>query len=373
MKLAETVAVLEDLVPPTLAESWDNVGLLLGDPSQEIGAALLCIDATPAVLAEARRLRCELLIAYHPPIFQALKRLHAGSMPFEILRHGMACWSPHSALDVAEGGTSDVLAEALGLANPAPLRRAATTNANTAPSCKLVTFVPEESLEAVASAIFDAGAGVIGQYQSCSFRLKGTGTFLGGEGSSPRVGEKGRFEEVDEIRLEAVAPLAQLGGIVTALRRAHPYEEPAFDLVALHAAPRPSGTSGPRGLGRIGYLAAPCSRADLLARVKSALSLEHLLVAGPAEGIVERAACGPGACGDLWEQAVMQGAGFYLTGEMRHHDALAAAAAGLTVACTLHSNSERAALPRLADRLRSACPSLGVHVSEVDADPFEIR
>ena len=360
MKLADAVAALEDLVPLRFAEGWDNVGLLLGDPAQDVARAMFCVDLTPAVLAEAESSRCELVVAYHPPIFEALKRVTAGSIAHDALKRGIACWSPHTALDVAAGGTSDVLAEALGLRDPEPLRVAPPAPVE----CKLVTFVPEDHLQAVSDAIFEAGAGRIGQYQSCSFRMPGTGTFFGGEKTNPAVGEKGRLEQVPEIRLETVLPLKLVPQVVAALRRTHPYEEPAFDLVGLQAHPEP------RGMGRIGDLAQPDDRAEILSRVKSALSVATLLVAGPTKGVVTRAACGPGSCGDLWKDAASRGAELFLTGEMRHHEALAASARGMTIACALHSNSERAALPRLAASLHAKLPALATLVSAADRDPF---
>jgi dinuclear metal center YbgI/SA1388 family protein len=361
MKLSEVVATLEDLVPTSLAGSWDNVGLLLGDPAQDVSRVLLAVDATDAVIAEAERQGCELIICYHPILFDGVKRVTAGSPAFRALRAGIAAWSPHSALDVVDGGTSDVLADALGLATRAPLCRAEAA----ARSCKLVVFTPEDALDRVSRALFDAGAGVIGEYACCSFRAPGTGTFHGSDATQPAVGAKGRLEQVAELRLEVVAPLARLAEILAALRSSHPYEEPAFDLVPLLSEPG-------LGLGRIGDLATPTPVVEVLARVRAALALTHLLVAGPRDVVVGRAACAPGSCGDLWRDAQAQGAALWLTGEMRHHEALAAAHAGMTVACTLHSNSERAALKPLAERLAARLPSLHLDLSLADRDPFEI-
>ncbi len=362
MKVSDVVTALEDLVPLSLAEAWDNVGLLAGDPEATVQAALLCVDLTPAVLDEAVRQRCSLVIAYHPPIFEGLKRLGEDSLPVRALRAGIALWSPHTALDVADGGTSDVLATALGLSAASPLRVANQA----AREGKLVTFVPADAADAVATALFAAGAGVIGQYHSCSFRLAGTGTFFGTDGTHPAVGHRGRLESVEEIRIEMVAPLARLTEIVKALRAAHPYEEPAFDVLALHAPPV-------AGMGRIGDIAPARPRSAALDDAKKALGLDHLLVAGPLDVPATRGAVAPGSCGDLFRAAIAGGADIYLTGEMRHHDALAATRAGMTVACTLHSNSERAALPRLAERLAARLPALTVLVSAIDRDPFTVR
>jgi hypothetical protein len=230
-----------------------------------------------------------------------------------------------------------------------------------------VTFVPEDELERLAAALFAAGAGHIGNYSACSFRSPGTGTFFGEAGSNPSLGVAGRLESVSEVRLETLVPIERLAAVIAALHEAHSYEEPAFDIFRL--APTPSEV----GIGRIGELAAPRSRAELLADIKKALGVEALLVAGPLDGEVRRAAVCAGAGASLLDAAIAQKAELYLTGELRHHDALRAAARGMTVVCALHSNSERAALGRVKQRLESAHPGLGVTLSASDRDPFSLR
>lgn len=363
MQLSNVLSVLSELAPLHLAESWDNVGLLLGDPQQDIRKAMLCIDYSSAVAAEARQQDADLVIAYHPPIFHPLKRLVAGSLVYDAARRGLAIYSPHTALDVADGGTNDVLADAVGLAWRRPLRLV-NPKAN---QCKLVVFVPESHVQAVSQALFEAGAGRIGNYSSCSFRSPGTGTFKGESGSNPTIGQAGQLETVNEVRLETVLPLADIEQVLAAMRKVHPYEEPAFDLVELAAPPQL------KGLGRIGELATPAPRARLLERIKQQLELNHLLVAGPTAGTVHKAAVCAGACGDLLDEALAQKVDLYLTGEMRHHDALRAAEAGVTVVCALHSNSERAVLKHLAHRLADRLPQLPVHLSSADRDPFMIQ
>jgi dinuclear metal center YbgI/SA1388 family protein len=354
--------VLEDIAPTRLAQSWDNVGLLVGDPARTIAAAFLCVDYTPATAAEARAMGCDLVVAYHPPIFHPIKRLTAPSLIFDAIEQRIAIYSPHTALDVADGGTNDMLADALGLADRRPLR----TSSATPTQCKLIVFVPPDHADAVAKAIFDAGAGQIGDYSCCSFRSPGVGTFFGRQGANPAVGQAGRLERVDELRLETLVPLDRVTQVVGAMRSVHPYEEPAFDLVQL--APLPAGV----GIGRIGRFDRPVATRDLIERVKRELGLSHLLVAGPTDGQIATAACAAGACGDLLDDALRQRAWLYLTGELRHHDALRAAHSGMTVVCTLHSNSERAVLKRLATRLAAAVPQIAVHVSQADRDPFNV-
>ena len=362
MQLATIISVLERIAPPELAEEWDNVGLLAGDPKQDISRILLTIDYSAAVAEEGRRDGCDLVIAYHPPIFHPLKRLVAGSLVFDAVRRGVAIYSPHTALDAAEGGTNDLLADILGLKERRALRPAEAK----ATQYKLVVFVPIEAVDKVSRAVFDAGAGRIGNYSSCSFRTSGLGTFFGNEGAEPTVGRAGRLEKVDEVRLETVVPVGNVEAVIAALRASHPYEEPAFDLNVLAAMP------GGEGAGKMGTMEAT-EREELIERIKRELGVEHLLVAGPREGKITRAAVCAGAGGEFFGDAIRQKAELYLTGEIRHHDATQASVAGMTVVCTLHSNSERPVLKRLAKKLQEFEGMPEVRVSEADGDPFEVK
>jgi len=370
MKVADLVRALEEAAPRAMAEEWDNVGLLTGDPNAPVTRVMLAIDCTREVVDEAARLACQAIVAYHPPIFRPMTRVTHGSIAYELVRRDIAVYSPHTALDAAVGGTNDVLADALGMdATRAPIRASAATDA----AYKLVTFVPSDALARVSDALFEAGAGRIGDYRACSFRSNGTGTFFGEAGTTPAVGRAGQMETVDEVRLETLVPIARVGDAVRALRASHPYEEPAFDLVKLAAAPSGNESEGgKRGMGRIGEIA-PIDRAALVARVKERLAIDRVLVAGPTSGAVTRIAVCAGSAGDLLDAAMKLGAQAIVTGEVRHHDALRVAASGVTVICALHSNSERIALPPLAKRLRAALDGVDIVLSAVDRDPFVIQ
>ncbi|HEX8796096.1 MAG TPA: Nif3-like dinuclear metal center hexameric protein, partial [Polyangiaceae bacterium] len=321
---------------------------------------VLTIDCTHEVLHEATDAGANVaIVSYHPPIFAAQKRFVAGSIAYAAARAGVSVYSPHTALDAAAGGTNDVLADALGMTARAPLRAAEQKDHE----LKLVTFVPEEHVERVSEALFAAGAGRIGKYESCSFRSPGTGTFFGGEGTNPVVGQAGRLELAPELRLETVVPTARAAEVVHALRAAHPYEEPAFDLVRL-AAPPPG-----LGPGRVGSVARAPLR-EHVARVKKALGVEHVLVAGALDREIARAAVCAGSGGDLVTDAIAARADLLLTGEVRHHDALRALASGLAVVCTRHSVSERVALVGLAKRLGELLPGVPVTRAASDADPL---
>jgi dinuclear metal center YbgI/SA1388 family protein len=324
MLLSELIAIFEDIAPTRLAESWDNVGLIAGNPGQTVSKVMLTIDYTPDVAREAAGQGVDCVVAYHPPLFSAVKRLVAPDVIYDAIRRGVAIYSPHTALDVADGGTNDLLADVLGLEGRQPLRLVETK----AREYKLVTFVPEKDLEKVAQALFAAGAGRIGHYTHCSFRTPGTGTFMGDQTTNPAVGEKGVYERTAEVRVETVCPIGRLAEVLAALRASHPYEEPAFDLVQLAAPPEKVGQ------GRIGDLPSAASVPALLKRIKEGLALSHLLVAGPTDQTVNRASVLAGAGREHLKDAICQGAQLYLTGEVPHHDALSAAKAGVTVVCT---------------------------------------
>ena len=224
--VAAVCAHLDHFAPPDLAAEWDNVGLLFGDGMADVRRLLTCLTVTPAVVAEAVAEKADLIVTHHPILFRGAKRLSTatadGRLLWPLARAGIAVYSPHTALDNASGGINDSLARRLGLTNVSPLRRHDGER-----RCKVVVFVLDSDLQRVSDAMFAAGAGVIGQYEQCSFRLAGTGTFFGTENTNPTVGTKGRREDVSEWRLEVVCPEATLSGVMTAMRSAHSYEEPA--------------------------------------------------------------------------------------------------------------------------------------------------
>ena len=373
MKISQIVNSLEQIAPPGLAEEWDNVGLLIGDRGANVRKVMLCIDLTSEVLSEAVAGKVQMVMAYHPVIFKPVSRLTAdgNEVIYEAARRGISVYSMHTALDVAPGGTNDVLADAMGLRQRKPLEPSAGPG-----DCKIVVFAQAEEVADVARAAFAAGAGVIGNYTHCAFFGYGIGSFAGGPGSNPTIGRPQQAEAAEEVRLEMICPPRRVADVCAAIRSAHSYETPAIDVYQL------SGVRDGCGMGRIGALLHPATVATLISRVKKATGIKRVLLAarprpkaskgGGKGGLVSVVACGAGSCGGLWKTALAAGAAFYLTGEMRHHDALAAAGAGLTVVCLGHSNSERITMASVARRIAEAMPKLKVTVSKLDRDPFEI-
>jgi dinuclear metal center YbgI/SA1388 family protein len=363
---------LDAIAPLALAEDWDNVGLIAGDARDELrGPVLLSIDLTAPLADEAKALGAGAVLAYHPPIFQPIKRLTSAdarqALLLTLLRQGLSVVSPHTSLDAAPGAMSDWLADCvLEPGHPrAADRRALVPKALPTPSaeCKIVTFVPPAEAERVRGALASAGAGLMGKYQACSFTTPGTGTFLGGAGSKPTVGQPGHLESVPEVRVEMVIARRSIPLAVELLRRFHPYEHPAIDVYPLEPlAERATGA------GRRLTLDRPVPIDQIAQRVKANLRVSHVQIApafDPARPIARVGVC-PGAGADLVDAAVKEGCDLFLTGEMKHHEVLAANAKGLGIMLAGHSNTERGYLPLLAARLNELVPGLDARHASSD-------
>jgi dinuclear metal center YbgI/SA1388 family protein len=359
--VADITAYLEELAPVSLAADWDNVGLLLGDPGAAVERVMTCLTVTPEVAAEAVEAGVQLLVTHHPILFRGSKRLTAGTadgrLVLTLARAGAAVYSPHTAFDNAPGGINDILASRLSLGGVAPLRPQEGLQ-----QCKLVVFVPDADLERVADALFAAGAGHIGQYSQCSFRLAGTGTFFGSDATNPTVGQKGRREQVSEWRLEAICPEGLVEHAVAAMRRAHSYEEPAYDVYPLR--PAPAG-----GAGRVGNLPQPMLLRELARLVKEQLRASQVQVVGDPERPVQRLAIVCGSGGDFLADAANARADVFLTGEVRFHDYLAAQARNLALVLPAHYASERCGIEELAKQLQKRWPDLHIWPSRRERDP----
>ncbi len=368
------IDAMETVAPLRLAEPWDNVGLLMGDPSRVLrGPVLLTIDLTEPVVVEAIDRGCDAVLAYHPPIFEPLKRLTDANGRERVVRRaleaGLAVYSPHTALDATPGGVTDWLAD--GILDPeadaGADRRALVPHERQAvgEQIKLVTFLPAGAIEQVRSGLASAGAGRIGDYELCSFAIDGTGSFQGGPDTNPTIGEAGRLETVSEQRLEMVCSRKGLALALETLRNFHPYEEPAIDVYAL--TPKPERSTG---AGRRLVLDAPASLETIAARLKAHLKIPAVKIASAGPNPVTHVGFCPGSGGSLASTARADGCDVFVTGEMTHHHVLAALESGMSVLLTGHTSSERGYLPVLADRLAPALDPVGCLVSERDRSPF---
>jgi dinuclear metal center YbgI/SA1388 family protein len=353
---------LAQTAPLHLAEEWDNVGLLLGDPNQPVERVMTCLGVTNETANEAVERGANVIVTHHPVMFRGVKRLvesePEGRVLRKLIRANVAVYSAHTAFDNAPGGINDTLAERLGLHEVRPLQSSSEV-------CKIIVFVPEKDVDAVSDALFRAGAGRIGAYRECSFRVLGSGTFFGGDETNPAVGQRGRRETVSEYRLEVICPTERIDGAVRAMRGAHSYEEPAFDIVPLQ--PYANRTNQP-GIGRLGRLAAPVVLGEFVALVKKVLSIDSAQFVGRKEQPVQKAAIVCGAGRELLERVLDSGADILLTGELRFHDCLAAEARGMALVLPGHYASERFGMEQLAQRLAAAHPAIEVWVSRSERD-----
>lgn len=360
--IADWVQYLGDFAPLQTAASWDNVGLLLGERHRPCNRVLTCLTITPEVVAEAVAESTAMIVSHHPLFFKGIKNLSdntaEGRLLLPLLRAGIAVYSPHTAFDNCVGGINDGLAHRFGLQNIRPLRPA-----DSPAQCKLVAFVPEADLARVSEAIFAAGGGVIGGYEQCSFRTPGTGTFFGTAGTNPVVGERGRREEVAEVRLEIVVPESKISAAIAALRSAHSYEEPAFDVYPLKPMRR-------GGSGRVGELATAMILSEFAALVKRSCAATFTQFVGDAAKPVRIVALACGAAGEYLADAIRAKADVFVTGEARFHDLLTAEATGIGLVLPGHYASERPAVEDLAARLQVAFPEAVVWASRAERDPL---
>lgn len=366
MKLQNVIEKVVSLSPEHLAEPWDRVGLHVGRIDGQVRRGLLCIDLTEDVMQEAVANQVELIVAYHPPIFKPLMSLTERTAKSRIVltaaEHAMAIYSPHTALDAVEGGVNDWLAAGVGAGRIEPIRPASR-----GAQVKLVVFVPEDDADRLRAALSEAGAGRIGRYSKCSFSVPGQGTFQGDATTHPVRGRAQRFERVAEWRMEMIVPRANLAAVMETVRTHHPYEEPAFDLYPLEIEKDTKA-----GQGRVVTLNRAVSLKTLVARLKEHLGLSHLQVGqATGGGRIKRVGLCAGAGGSLLEDAGAVDA--FFTGEMRHHDVLAAVAEGTAVILAGHTQTERPYLKVYRKRLTKLAPKVQWRVSRADRAVTALR
>ncbi len=346
-RVSDWVSLVHDLYPPARAADWDNVGLQVGDPDDPVERVLVTLDVTSSVVEEAADGAATLIAAHHPLLFQSLSQVTpataSGRIALAAAKAHVSVLAAHTNLDVADdgAGTSDPIMRALGIDDTRPL----TSETRQSDEVKLVTFVPSDDVDAVLDALADAGAGVIGDYERCSFRVVGTGTFRPGADADPYSGAVGEDNEETEARLEIVVPRRRLGGAIRALLGAHPYEEVAYDVYPLVA-------GGRIGFGRLGELDAPTPLSAVAGRVREALPAPHLRFAGDPDRRVQRIAAVGGSGDSLIPAALGAGADVLVTGDLKHHVTLDALEMGLALIDAGHHATEVAAMPAWIDRLR---------------------
>lgn len=311
MKVHDIHRFFQQWAPAEVAWEKDNIGLQVGDDNGVVKGILVSLDVTGPVLAEALRRRTNVIISHHPLLFRPLRsitpREQAGRYVQELIRNRVHAYSAHTNLDFTRGGTSFALAGRLGLVGVDFLVKRNKLN------FKVVTFVPAAQAQRVADVMAQAGAGTIGNYEQCSFRMEGTGTYRPNDGANPVVGTRGRLEKVPEVRLEMIVPRWNLAGVLSAMKQAHPYEEAAYDVYHLE------NHGDDSGMGVIGELKRPQPLSSFLRKIKRSLGTTALRWTGNPDRIIHRvAACG-GSGADLLDEAVNQRADVFVTADVKYH------------------------------------------------------
>ena len=315
--VADVVAALEAAYPPALAEDWDKVGLICGDPDDEVSNVAFALDCTLEVAQRAVEIGAQMLVVHHPLLLRGVSSVAAntpkGKVIHTLLRGGVALFAAHTNADSARPGVSDLLAELVGITPGRPIKPIRRGRVD-----KWGVNVPPEHADSVMDAMFAAGAGAIGDYERCSFRIDGTGGFIPRAGANPTEGTVGQHYSAPEVKVEFVAPSRLRTSLIDALRNAHPYEEPAFDIVAI-ADDTPLDRAP--GLGRVGTLPEPITLREFTQQVADALpeTAWGVRAAGDPEQMMRTVAVSSGSGDGFLSDVAALGVDVYVTSDLRHH------------------------------------------------------
>ena len=360
MILSKIISVIEAYAPLSLQESYDNAGLIIGNSKEYITKALICFDVTEDVIDEAIKIGANLIISHHPIIFGGLKKINGRNyverIVIKAIKNDIALYAAHTNLDNIINGTNKILAEKLGLKNIKTLSpQAGMLN-------KLIVYVPLAHKEKVQQSLFDAGAGHIGNYDSCSFETQGTGTFRASEGSNPFVGSIGEIHKEDEIRLEIIFPSHLKGRIISALLSSHPYEEVAYDIYKIE------NKTNNIGAGIIGEMDVAEDELLFLKKVKkitSAKGIKHTYFL--KKKVKKIAICG-GSGAFLINKAKSAGADAYITGDIKYHEFFDADNS-ILIADIGHYESEQFTNTLLFSIIKEKIPTFAVQISDISTNP----
>ena len=362
MKIKEIVSALERFAPLPLQDGFDNAGLQIGLTDAEATGALLCLDVTEAVLDEAIASGYNLIISHHPLIFKGYKSItgkdYVERCILKAIKNDIVIYSAHTNLDNAPGGVNFKIAEKIGLKNVRIL------DPKESSLIKLVTFVPSAQAEEVRNALFTAGCGCIGNYDSCSYNTEGEGTFRAQEGSHPFCGTVGELHRETEVRIETILPEYKKGEVIRALLSKHPYEEPAYDLYPLH------NSWAQVGSGIVGELEEPESELEFLKRIKKRFEvgcLKHNKLTGR---LIQKVSLCGGAGAFLIPQAVRSGADVFITGEIKYHDYFGRET-DILLAEIGHYESEQYTKEIFYSIIRDLFPNFALQFSKVNTNPIK--
>ncbi|NOZ45219.1 MAG: Nif3-like dinuclear metal center hexameric protein [Chlorobi bacterium] len=362
MILKKITSYLEKIADLHYQESYDNSGLIVGNPEQEIKSALICIDVTEAVIEEALQNNINLIISHHPVLFGSLKKITGKNYVERILikaiKNDIAVYALHTNLDNVFNGVNGEICKRLALSNCRILKPVNEL------LYKLVTFIPVKSLDKVSKALFSSGAGNIGNYDSCSFNTEGFGTFRANEAANPFVGEKGKLHKENEVRFETIFPKHLTANIIQALVQSHPYEEVAYDIYPL------MNTYNKIGAGMIGELEHEISEADFLRKIKNIFNsgvIRHTELLN--RKITKVAFCG-GSGSFLLQEAMRKNADIFITADFKYHQFFDAEGK-ILIADIGHYESEQFTKYLIYNLLIKKFPKFALHLSKINTNPIK--
>lgn len=362
MKVKDIIKHLDELAPLQYQESYDNAGLLVGAYDQETSSALACIDVTEAVIDEAISLKSNLIISHHPLIFGGLKSITGKNFVekcvIKAIKHDIAIYASHTNLDTMYNGVSVKMADKLGLEQ---IKVLAPSKGNL---LKIVVYVPHKHVDEVRNAMFNAGAGEIGNYNSCSFNVKGEGSFKGGDGTQPYVGESGKEHIEQETRIETITPKHIKGKVISAMLAAHPYEEVAYDIYMLE------NTYDKIGMGAIGVLPEPMEEQQFLDMLKKTFLCEKVKHTSLLNKKVRKIALCGGAGSFMLRSAIAAKADFFVSGDFKYHDYFNAENK-VVIADIGHYESEQFTKDIFYDLLTKKITKFAVHLSNINTNPVK--
>lgn len=362
MKLIELTRFLESLAPLALQEDYDNSGLIIGDPKQDINKALVSLDCTEDIINEAIDNQCDLVITHHPIVFKGMKRFNNASyierVVAKAIRHNIALYAIHTNLDNVQGGVNMKIMERLGVEEPvilAPKKNILK---------KLRVFVPSTHVEIVKDALFAAGAGDISNYSECSFSVKGVGTFLANEKAQPTLGSVGLREEVEEAAIEVIYPGYLERNILIAMFENHPYEEVAYDVYSLDNAHQNVGS------GMIGNLPSAHSSEDFLAFLKERMNVKVVRHTRELNKPIQRVAVCGGAGSFLLQKAIQGGADVFISADFKYHEFFDAEDK-IMIADIGHFESEQFTQHLLLEVIRKKFPNFAIQITKESTNPIK--
>ncbi len=360
MRLKELLKNLHHWAPPSFQEGYDNSGLLVGDASHEVEGVLVSLDCTERIIQEAKEKGCNVVIAHHPIVFSGLKRFTGANYVertvIDAIKNDIAIIAIHTNLDHVSSGVNAKIGSLLGIQNPAILKPMQGH------LLKIQVYVPKANIQEVLEAMFSAGAGDIGNYDSCSFRNSGIGTFRAGNESNPYVGEIGKVHSEEEDQLAVVVHKHKLHPVVSAMKKVHPYEEVAYDVFELQ------NQDNWNGAGMYGELSEPMGTLEFLQKVKNTFKCGVVKYTNPHVDEIKTVAWCGGAGSFLLNDAKKSGADIFITGDYKYHQFFDAENE-IIIADIGHFESEQFTKELIVDFLGENFSTFAVHLSEVNTNP----